>query len=389
MSDTRFESCIKCTVCTTACPVSRVNPSYPGPKQAGPDGERLRLKDGALYDDALKYCINCKRCEVACPSDVKIGDIIQRARAKYDTTRPSLRNFVLSHTDLMGSVSTPFAPIVNTATSLKPVRQLLDYALKIDHRRTLPKYSFGTFRRWYRSVAAQQAQYQDQVAFFHGCFVNYNHPQLGKDLIKVLNAMGTGVQLLSKEKCCGVPLIANGFTDKARKQAVSNVASLREAIDGKGIPVIATSSTCTFALRDEYPEVLDVDNSGLREHIELATRWLWRKLDEGKTLPLKRLPLRKPMKQSELTVETVMNYLRIDGNAETDLIAAILAAARQRAMSHTGLNSEELDKYEDIPLAILALCAELYDVRQSTIQGGAQMNPTTERILNAYSVNLL
>lgn len=104
--------------------------------------------------------------------------------------------------------------------------------------------------------------------------------------------MGTGVQLLSKEKCCGVPLIANGFTDKARKQAVSNVASLREAIDGKGIPVIATSSTCTFALRDEYPEVLDVDNTGLREHIELATRWLWRKLDEGKTLPLKTLPLK-------------------------------------------------------------------------------------------------
>lgn len=80
MNDTRFEHCIKCTVCTTACPVSRVNPRYPGPKQAGPDGERLRLKDGALYDEALKYCINCKRCEVACPSDVKIGDIIQRAR---------------------------------------------------------------------------------------------------------------------------------------------------------------------------------------------------------------------------------------------------------------------------------------------------------------------
>ncbi len=55
----------------------------------------------------------------------------------------------------------------------------------------------------------------------------------------------------------------------------------------KGIPVIATSSTCTFALRDEYPEVLNVDNKGLRDHIELATRWLWRKLDEGKTLPLK------------------------------------------------------------------------------------------------------
>lgn len=44
--------------------------------------------------------------------------------------------------------------------------------------------------------------------------MNYNNPQLGKDLIRVFNAMGIGVQLLSKEKCCGVPLIANGFLRK-------------------------------------------------------------------------------------------------------------------------------------------------------------------------------
>ncbi len=57
MNDTRFESCIECTVCTTTCPVSRVNPrAIRARKQAGPDGERLRLKDGALYDEALKYC---------------------------------------------------------------------------------------------------------------------------------------------------------------------------------------------------------------------------------------------------------------------------------------------------------------------------------------------
>ena len=154
MNDTSFENCIKCTVCTTACPVSRVNPGYPGPKQAGPDGERLRLKDGALYDEALKYCINCKRCEVACPSDVKIGDIIQRARAKYDTTRPSLRNFVLSHTDLMGSVSTPFAPIVNTATSLKPVRQRRALKSIIAHA------PFGASNAGI-AACAQQAQYKD------------------------------------------------------------------------------------------------------------------------------------------------------------------------------------------------------------------------------------
>ncbi|MGL4979073.1 MAG: anaerobic glycerol-3-phosphate dehydrogenase subunit GlpC, partial [Plesiomonas sp.] len=200
--DSSFESCIKCTACTTFCPVSKVNPLYPGPKQAGPDGERLRLKDPDLYDEALKYCTNCKRCEVACPSDVKIGDIIQRARAQYSQKKPTLRDAILSHTDLMGSLSTPFAPIINLTTGLKPVRKLLDSALKVDHRRELPKYSHGTFRNWYRKHAAdKQAQYAEQIAYFHGCYVNYNHPQLGKDLIRVFNAMGLGVQLLDKEKC--------------------------------------------------------------------------------------------------------------------------------------------------------------------------------------------
>lgn len=88
ISKNNFEQCIKCTVCTVYCPVVPVNPLYPGPKQAGPDGERHRLKKGIFFDDTLKYCLNCKRCEVACPSGVRIGDIIQAARIKYSTDKP-------------------------------------------------------------------------------------------------------------------------------------------------------------------------------------------------------------------------------------------------------------------------------------------------------------
>ncbi|EJD6583030.1 anaerobic glycerol-3-phosphate dehydrogenase subunit C [Providencia rettgeri] len=290
--DTSFESCIKCTVCTTYCPVAKVNPLYPGPKQAGPDGERLRLKDPMLYDEALKYCTNCKRCEVACPSDVKIGDIIARARNTYSQQKPKIRDAILSHTDLMGALSTPFAPVVNTITGLKPVRQILDKALKIDHRRELPKYSFGTFRRWYSKQAAEQAKFEEQVAFFHGCYVNYNHPQLGKDLIKVFNGMNIGVQLLKREKCCGVALIANGFMKQAKRQANVNLESLQETILEKHIPVVATSSTCTFTIRDEYTHVLDVDTSKMRDNIELATRYIYRLLEEGRELKLKHTPLK-------------------------------------------------------------------------------------------------
>ena len=280
ISDNNFEQCIKCTVCTVYGPVAAVNPDYPGPKQAGPDGERLRLKKFNFYDESLKYCINCKRCEVACPSNVRIGDIIQSARIKYSEKKPTLRDFILANTDLVGTLSTPFAPIVNTTLGLKPVKAILDGVMKIDHRRTFPKYSFGTFEGWYKKQAEKQAAYPKQVSYFHGCYANYNNPQLGKDLVKVMNALGIGVQLLEKEKCCGVALISNGFINQAKKQAKTNIASIRKSVIDKNIPVIATSSTCTFTIRDEYPHLLDVKNDDVRDRIELATRYIYRLLGQ-------------------------------------------------------------------------------------------------------------
>ena len=282
VSENNFEQCIKCTICTVYCPVAAANPDYPGPKQAGPDGERLRLKQPDFYDNALKYCMNCKRCEVACPSNVRIGDIIQAARIKYGPQRnTSLRNFVLSNTDLVGSLATPFAPIVNSAVALKPVRYVMDKVMAIDHRRVFPKYAHGTFTSWYRRhAAAAQAAYAKQVAYFHGCYVNYNNPQLGKDLIRIMNALGYGVQLLDKEKCCGVALISNGLYKRARRQAETNLASIRRAVSDRGLTVLATSSTCTFTLRDEYPHLLEMKNDDVRDRVELATRYLYRLITE-------------------------------------------------------------------------------------------------------------
>lgn len=292
-----FESCIKCTACTSVCPVSRHNPLYPGPKQAGPDGERLRLKSSKLYDETLKYCTNCKRCEVACPSNVKIGDIIVRARNKYleeqhKSKQLKLRDAILSNTDLMGSLSTPFAPVVNTVTSLKATRFLLEKTLKVSKHRTLPAYSFGTFRSWYKKVAERQALYKDKVAYYHGCYVNYNNPDLGKDLIKVFNAMNIGVMLLEKEKCCGLPLSVNGYPDRAKKLAQFNLKYLRKTVQEKALEVVGTSSSCTMNLRDEYHHILGMPNQKVRPHIHIVTEFLYQQFKQSKTLPFKEMPLR-------------------------------------------------------------------------------------------------
>lgn len=283
--DSSFDHCIKCTVCTTRCPVAEVNPDYPGPKQAGPDGERLRIKNPQLYDEAVKYCTNCKRCEVACPSGVQVGTVIQLAKARHGGFNKGPREFMLSHTDLLGSLSSTTAPLVNMATGLKPVKKLLDKVLGIDERQTLPKYSRQTFRSWFQPMAARQAQYQRKISFFHGCFTNYNDPTVGKHLVAVLNAMNIGVTLLKKEKCCGVPLIANGFFDQARKNARLNLDQFADTLnDSKSIEcILATEPSCAMTLRDEYPEVLQVDNHHLKERILLASAFIVRELANGNT----------------------------------------------------------------------------------------------------------
>ena len=283
VSKHNFEECMKCTVCTAYCPVLQVNPLYPGPKQAGPDGERLRLKDPYFFNYALKYCLNCKRCEVACPSGVKVADLIQGARIKYDHRPPKLRDQILASTDFMGSLARPFAPIVNGVTGLGITKTVLDATLKIDHRRTFPKYSGRSFEGWLKRRAKEQAAFPEQVAYFHGCYVNYNYPQLGKDLVKVLNALGIGVQLLEKEKCCGIAMITNGMSAQATKHAVHNVGVLAKAVE-KGLKVVTTSSTCTLTMREEYPNLLGVDNSSVRDSLLMATRLIYEKLEKGAQL---------------------------------------------------------------------------------------------------------
>ncbi len=279
ISKDNFEQCLKCTVCTVYCPVSSVNPVYPGPKQAGPDGERLRLKDKAFFDETLKMCLNCKRCEVACPSGVKIGDIIQRARMNYGPKSVKFRDMILANTDFVGSMATLVAPVVNFTLGMKPVKAIMDSVIAVDHRRSFPKYSGQKFETWFkRNAKASQSSYEKQVSYFHGCYVNYNFPKLGKDLVKVMNALGYGVNLLEKEKCCGVALVANGLYKQAVKQAVNNVGAMRKS----GMTVLTTSSTCTFTMRDEYPHLLNVDNGDVRDNITLATRFIYTLLENGR-----------------------------------------------------------------------------------------------------------
>lgn len=273
-----FEHCQKCAICTTVCPMMAVNPVYPGPKQSGPDSERHRLKFPGDWDTAIKFCLNCKRCEVACPSGVKVADIIAAAKLRHTKSENHLRDWVLANTDIMGNLAVPFAPVVNSILEKSPVKAVMHAVMGVDKRRTFPKYSHKKFTSWMKSGdCPPQDGFGRHVSYFHGCYVNYNFPQLGKDLVKVMNACGYGVRMLDRERCCGVALMANGFKIKATVNARINSRNVADALQKGSEAVLTSSSSCTFTMRDEYPSLLGVNAAD----VTMATRFIYEKIMAG------------------------------------------------------------------------------------------------------------
>ena len=94
------------------------------------------------------------------------------------------------------------------------------------------------------------------------------------------------------------------------------------------------------------------------------------------------------MKISEVTLAEVKNYLHVYHSEDDKLISGILIAARTFVKNYTGISPENLDTSEDLSMAVLILCAELYDNRVFTVEKNA-VNPVIQALLDMHSVNLL
>lgn len=94
------------------------------------------------------------------------------------------------------------------------------------------------------------------------------------------------------------------------------------------------------------------------------------------------------MKYSELSINDVKEYLRIDDDSEDNTLNIIFMASKSFVKGYTGLSVDQLDQYEDITMVVLCLCAEMYDNRQFTVDK-SNVNPAMKIILDLYSINLL
>lgn len=286
-----FDYCIKCTICSVYCPVSRVSSLFPGPKYSGPDSERLRIKNPSLADPSIRFCTNCKRCETACPSHVKIADLIQTAKYRYLKKKFRLRDFILSRLDSLSRAMIRVSGLANRLTRNRGVKFLMEMTLGINSRQTLPSFESSSFTRNFPGDLGPQDGYREQVVYFPGCSVNYMDHRLGRDLVTVLNAMGIGVSV-PENRCCGVPAIANSNLGKARRDAEFNIASLEKAMDRSGARTVLTCSSGSLALKHEYGNLLSLDNSRISGRTDYITAYLDGRFEEGNIPPMKPVSLR-------------------------------------------------------------------------------------------------
>ena len=97
------------------------------------------------------------------------------------------------------------------------------------------------------------------------------------------------------------------------------------------------------------------------------------------------------MKISEVTTESIINYLRLD--EPTEIEEAEVERMAEGAISfitgYTGLTEEQLDEFDDITDAYYIIVADKFDNRNLQTEKEYHINKMAKAILDLHSVNLL
>ena len=227
--------------------------------------------DGVAKEDYGKVVDHCYLCDLCymtkCPYvpphewNVDFPHLMLRAKAvKYRKEGASLRDRILTSTDLVGSIAgiPVVAQAVNAANGMPPVRKLMDKVAGIHADAVLPKFHSDNLRkrelRRYRPnlTATPTEQTTGKVALFATCYGNRNAPEVGADLIAVFEHNGIPVRLTPQEKCCGMPKLELGDLETVEKLKNFNIPVLAALVD-QGYDIVTPIPSCTLMFKQELP----------------------------------------------------------------------------------------------------------------------------------------
>jgi Fe-S oxidoreductase len=257
-----FDICHGCRRCVSLCGSF---PTLFDLVDEGPTGE-LDGVPKEKYKAVVDQCYLCDMCFLTkCPYvpphewNLDFPHLMLRAKAvEFRKGAAKGTDKFLTSTDKVGM----FAGIpivtqaVNAANRTKPVRAMLESVAGIDRDAWMPDFAATKFRSAARSNASfavrDGSKTPGKVAIYSTCYINYNEPGVGHDLVKVLEHNQIPYVILEKEACCGMPKLEIGDLDAVEQLKNINAPPLAK-LAREGYAIVTPIPSCTLMYKQELP----------------------------------------------------------------------------------------------------------------------------------------
>ncbi len=264
--------CVQCGFCLNACPTYLET----GLETESPRGRLTLMK--AVNEGRLEMtptvtrhwdlCLQCRACEVACPSGVPYGRIMMSTRAemKERVKRPLKERFarevgfnqILPRPALLRTVGkvAKFYQRSGIRSAFRRSGFLGSLPGRMDHLdASMPEIGDGVFvadGRVLKPLGAIKAR----VAMLAGCVMTMMHADALESAVRVMVHNGVEVHVPADQGCCGSLNMYAGERSTARSMAQRNVVSLLRMNPDA---VVSVSAGCGSTMK-EYEELLPGDD---------------------------------------------------------------------------------------------------------------------------------
>jgi Fe-S oxidoreductase len=267
-----YDICHGCRRCVSLCD------SFPTLFDLVDESPTLEV-DGIPKEDYIKVVDQCYLCDLCymtkCPYvpphewNVDFPHLMLRAKAiKFKEEGAKLRDKVLTSTDAVFQLaSIPLVDVtINALNKNDTFRKALDAGFGIHKDAPIPEFHSNTLRKrvapMVRAIQARAVgETTGKVALYATCYGNYNSPTLGEDFIKVYQHNNIYMDIVPKEKCCGMPKLELGDLETVNALKEANIPVLAALVD-QGYDLIAPIPSCVLMYKQElpllYPDDADV-----------------------------------------------------------------------------------------------------------------------------------
>ncbi len=263
-----FDICHGCRRCVNLCT------AFPKLFDLIDEGETGEL-DGvpkARFGEVVDQCYLCDMCFMTkCPYvpphqwNLDFPHLMLRAKAiKFRKGETSMRDRLLTSTDAIGRLAAipVVAQTVNAVNRNATARAMMENVLGVHKDRQLPPYAPTKFRGVARPNTAHAPKdgpgTPGKVAIFVTCYINYNEPGIGQDLLTLLDHNEVPVVLAKKEACCGMPKLELGDLEQVERLKDKNIPVLAR-LARAGYAILTPVPSCTLMFKQEMPLLFPED----------------------------------------------------------------------------------------------------------------------------------